>query len=121
MEKQIKNLIELAEQYYQYAIEEDFPSGHTWLQTDYGEVGVYLSTYSRRDYSVKFDGEVEVAGYANRIAMGFTATSETLEKLYNNFSKYLKTEKDKIQEQVAVQRAEKIKNLEEELSRLKNL
>lgn len=121
MEKQIKNLVELAEQYYQYAIEEDFPSGHNWIQTDYGEVGVYLSTNSRRDYAVKFDGEVEITGYAKRIAMPFTATSETLEKLYNNFSNYLRTEEDKIQEQIAVQRAEKIKNLEEELSRLKNL
>lgn len=120
MEKQIKNLIELAEQYYQYAIEEDFPSGHNWIQTEYGEIGVYLSSNSRRDYTIRFD-KVEIVGYAKDIRMPWSTTIGTLEKLYDNFSKYLKTEKDKIQEQVAVQRAEKIKNLEEELSRLKNL
>jgi len=120
MEKQIKNLIELAKQYYQYAIEEDFPNGHNCIQTDYGEIGVYLSSSSQRDYMVRFD-KVEIVGYAKEIRMPWSTTIAILEKVYGNFSKYLKTEKDKIQEQIAVQRAEKIKNLEEELSRLKNL
>lgn len=120
MEKQIKNLVELAEQYYQYAIEEDFPSGYNWIHTDYGEIGVYLSNNSRREYTVRFD-KVEIVDYAKEIRMPWSTTIAILEKVYDNFSKYLKTEKDKIQEQIAVKRAKKIKNLEEELSRLKNL
>lgn len=119
MEKQIKNLVELAKQYYQYAIEEDFPGSHTFIETEYGELSIYIATERRDVYSVRFDG-VEIAGYSKKIGMPWTTTAETLQKIYDDFSKYLKTEKDKMQERVAVQRAERIQNLEEELTRLKD-
>jgi hypothetical protein len=86
MKHQIKKLIELANEYHKYAMDNNLPMTHNYLR-EYQRISVYLST--RGDtWAVDF-GEVEISNYSSKITFPFDTTEHTLEELYDDAHQYL--------------------------------
>ena len=86
MKKQIEKLIELAGEYYKYAMDNDLPMGHNDFRFD-KRICVYLSDKGET-WCVYLD-RVSVRNYSSMIDLPFDITEHMLEAIYNDAHQYL--------------------------------
>ena len=86
MKNQIEKLIELANEYHKYAMDNDLTMGHNYFRDD-KRICVYLSDKGET-WCVYLD-RVSVRNYSSMIDLPFDVTEHYLEELYDDAYEYL--------------------------------
>ena len=81
MKKQIEKLIELANEYHKYAIDNDLPMNHNYFRDD-ERISVYLSE-GGDTWTVHF-GKIEIRNYSSKITLPFDITEHMLDEIYDD-------------------------------------
>jgi len=119
MEKQIKKLKELADEFAEFVGRS--PRLGT-VKYEFGrEFWDKIETYFSEDakYSIHF-GKVIIYEWTNTIEIPLNYTTKDLEEIYNKARKYLDEEKEKIIEKCSESEKEEIKALRKRLAELVN-
>ena len=119
MEKQIKKLKELADEFAEFVGRS--PRLGT-VKYEFGrEFWDKIETYFSEDakYSINF-GNVIIDEWVNTIQIPLNYTTKDLEEIYNKARKYLDEEKEKIIEKCSESEKEEIKALRKRLAELVN-
>jgi len=134
MEQILKKLINLADNYSVIAQEMGFEkNNHTEVRgrqkkdnaywTEGKKINIYFGS-SYEIWAIDFDN-INVAGYAKNITIPFNSTIETLTELFNDvndyFENYFSKNVQMFHIETLKEKHKKIKELENELRKLKNL